>query len=1070
MPALSTLLLLTIAGLVVPLRAQSGDDQELRAAVDRFFTTQQAEDIPAYLALWSRTAQRPTAEQLKFIFDSGEDTFTEIAIVRTIPAGDKVRVRVSARRERRQGNAVRADGTPRTFTSVMLVGLTFVREVGEWKLLREGPAADDLALALLEAPSAAAREELLVAEPDLVGLRLIEALSRRGDAAAQMQAFAQALVVYERVLEVARRVGDRKSEGQALQNIANAHYFQRNFPKALEHYEQRLAVERARADDEGMAAALGGIGTIRYSFADYTEALTRYRQALAIHEALGDHAGLATTLISTGNVLYLQGDFPAAIADYRRSRDLNRKLFNLDGVARALEGIGRVFVAQGDYAQALEAFAGVLEEGKARNDPRRQGFATQSLGDVHFRLGNLETARANFDASRGHYEKLKDLANVGRVWQATALTDLVAGRFAVAEKEYTSSATVCATATDAECVARAIVGLAFAQSAQDKFVEAIASYRKAIDAFAALGNSDAAARSEVGLSQALSGNKDYQSAIDAATRARQTAVALGSDDVLWRALVAEARAVRRLGEQKDPDRAVGIVRAAVSAVERMQQASLERPGNRVPSDTSMAFASLAVMQAARGDAAGAFDTVQRLRANDLRVALATNERDIARGMTPEERESERLATAEVVSLDAQVTRERDLPRPDTARLAALTARLSEAGARRTLQTQRLFERLPALRGWRGLAPAVTAPDVATLLAPDETLIEFVVDDEDVLIVTAARGAEAAEFAAHLTAMTRRTLADRVARLVQPVLLQSVSGWKTAAAEFAGAVLPPAVTARMSAATRLLIVPHEMLWRVPFAAIPAADGYVGDRPTITYTGSLASARQPAVSSATNARFAILALAAPEIAEPVRERITQTAPDWILRAPDAAEREARQAAAVHGDDRAVVLARAAAREAAFRSQAPGAGLLHFAAPFRINSASPLFSPVVVTAGTEFSDTTDDGAIEIREIMNLDLPARVAVFSDGAAMSMRDAPSVADIVQWGWLAAGVPSLVLPRWTGEEKSTGELLEELHRRLRAGDRPGEALRAAATVLRANPDTAAPFYWAGWMTLASRDR
>src|SRR5688572_13582028 len=102
MPALSTFVFLAIAGLAVPGRAQSGDDLELRAAVDRFFTTQQAEDIPAYLALWSRTAQRPTAEQLKFIFDSGEDTFSEITIVRTIPAGDKVRVRVSAKRERRQ--------------------------------------------------------------------------------------------------------------------------------------------------------------------------------------------------------------------------------------------------------------------------------------------------------------------------------------------------------------------------------------------------------------------------------------------------------------------------------------------------------------------------------------------------------------------------------------------------------------------------------------------------------------------------------------------------------------------------------------------------------------------------------------------------------------------------------------------------------------------------------------------------------------------------------------------------------------------------------------------------------
>ncbi|MCA1650238.1 MAG: CHAT domain-containing protein, partial [Acidobacteria bacterium] len=273
-----------------------------------------------------------------------------------------------------------------------------------------------------------------------------------------------------------------------------------------------------------------------------------------------------------------------------------------------------------------------------------------------------------------------------------------------------------------------------------------------------------------------------------------------------------------------------------------------------------------------------------------------------------------------------------------------------------------------------------------------------------------------------------------------------------------------------AATRLLIVPHEMLWRVPFAAIPAADGYVGDRTTITYTGSLAAARQPPVTSVTTPRVAILAVAAPDIAEPVRQRIAQTAPDWMLRAPDAAEREARQAAAVHGDDRAVVLARAAAHEAAFRSQAPGSSLLHLASPFRINSASPLFSPVIVTAGAELSDATDDGALEIREIMNLELPARVAVFSDGAAMAMRDAPSVADVVQWGWLAAGVPSLVLPRWTGDEKSTGLLLEALHRRLRAGDRAGEALRAAAAVLRANPETAAPFYWAGWLALVSRDR
>ena len=46
-------------------------DDELKAAVERFFATQAAEDTDAYLALWSRTAKRPAAFQLRYVFDSG---------------------------------------------------------------------------------------------------------------------------------------------------------------------------------------------------------------------------------------------------------------------------------------------------------------------------------------------------------------------------------------------------------------------------------------------------------------------------------------------------------------------------------------------------------------------------------------------------------------------------------------------------------------------------------------------------------------------------------------------------------------------------------------------------------------------------------------------------------------------------------------------------------------------------------------------------------------------------------------------------------------------------------------
>ena len=47
---------------------------------------------------------------------------------------------------------------------------------------------------------------------------------------------------------------------------------------------------------------------------------------------------------------------------------------------------------------------------------------------------------------------------------------------------------------------------------------------------------------------------------------------------------------------------------------------------------------------------------------------------------------------------------------------------------------------------------------------------------------------------------------------------------------------------------------------------------------------------------------------------------------------------------GITRRTTLTGAAATEATFRNQAAGATLLHVAAPFKINSASPLFSPVL------------------------------------------------------------------------------------------------------------------------------
>ena len=548
-------------------------DPALAALVTRFYETQEKEDLAGYLALWSPKAASGQRElQLKYIFDNGDDTFSDVVITRASVSGEIARLRVSLRRTR---TSPRPDGRPPIVTSyTTTVALGMEKAGSEWKLLSEGPASDDVAAALLEAKSDTAREEVLAAETEIGGGEVVNSLGRIAGAAAMRNDYRRAQEVYEAAVLVARRGGLKREEGEALQNVANAFYFQNQFPQALAAFEQRLTLERERQDDAGMAAALAGIGTIRYSYAEYTESLARFQEALALHQKTDDVAGIAFVSLNIGNIGFLQGDFPAAIAAYRRALDLHRTMFNADGESRALEGLGRVYSAEGNYAAALGAFDAVRTDKRLATARARLAPVAQSIGEVHFRLGNLDAARASYEESRGHYEATRDMPNVGRVLQGLALTELVAARFPVAEELYTRSGAICTKAGDPECAARAVAGLAFAQSAQDKFWDAAASYRKAIEAFKVLTLREEMARSEIGLSEALVGAKDYAGGVEAAAQARREAVVMDNDDVLWRALTAEARAVRRLG---DRPRALGVARAAIAALDRMQAAALDRP-------------------------------------------------------------------------------------------------------------------------------------------------------------------------------------------------------------------------------------------------------------------------------------------------------------------------------------------------------------------------------------------------------------------------------------------------------------------------------------------------------------
>jgi CHAT domain-containing protein len=209
-----------------------------------------------------------------------------------------------------------------------------------------------------------------------------------------------------------------------------------------------------------------------------------------------------------------------------------------------------------------------------------------------------------------------------------------------------------------------------------------------------------------------------------------------------------------------------------------------------------------------------------------------------------------------------------------------------------------------------------------------------------------------------------------------------------------------------------------------------------------------------------------VAAPELTSDLRDRLTATAPGWTLRTPESASLEVERMVAELGEPAPVVRTGASATEAAFRADASKSAVLHVAAPFRMNSASPLFSPLLFAGDASTSpdrDSASDGVLEAREVMNLGLHAGVTVLSDGAALSMRDGAAATPTVQWAWRVAGVPSVVLRRWIGDAAAGAEIVAAFHRGIKDGASAESALQAARATVRTRDGMNAPYFWADWM-------
>lgn len=772
-----------------------------------------------------------------------------------------------------------------------------------------------------------------------------------------------------------------------------------------------------------------------------TESVAMADEALAMARAEGSTDDVADALFTAGIVRYLLGDNAGAAPLLRASGALVHETSDPILSIKAEHMAGYVHRTRGEMLQALQCTQRVEEASRQYGWREGEEVATFSMADLHFSLRNYELALAEAMRARDLAERYAHPEFLFYAWSdiAGALEKL--GRVDEAIEHYQKAMGVTPLNHVPAELATRVAELHLQRGALEKAEAALAEAetlqkREDVDG----------RRMQIQLLRARAELRLRQNRVQEALADLDRAGAVrGADDDVReiaeriRTSFTLGRALRAAGRAEE---AIEMLRRGIEATES-RRALLAIDLGRINffEESIDGYKELVELLVERGRTREAFRVAEQMKGRTLRDVLARGHIDLSASMTAEERRREEELEANLVAVNRELTA---TPSDEL--------RARQEAARRELEMFRAAMRLrhPSVERRRVDAlERLELPDrsmaVVQYVVGEKKTTVFCLVDDALEVFTIAIGREQLEGEAE--AFTR-AVASRSMRYAEP------------ARQLYGRLLQP-LEPLIAKKELLCIIPDGALWNVPFQALmPRAATHLVDEHAVFYAQSL-SLLNHAFARASVDEPRLLAFGNPTVGTVARS----TFRDVQLGALPDAEDEVRELSSFYEPTRRRAYWREAARESVFKAEAEQYDVIHVAAHAIVDNAAPMYSAIVLASA---NDEREDGLLEAREVVDLDLDANLAVLSacDTARGKVGAGEGVIGIA-WAFFAAGCPTTVVSQWKAESRATSRLMVELHRRLTAGDTTAEALRVAQRKLRASREWSHPFYWAPFVAVGA---
>lgn len=902
-------------------------------------------------------------------------------------------------------------------------------------------------------------------------------------------------VAAERELEGARvalKAGgvDGRAEGARLGRSARERFAALGLPgreAAALRYVARASPDLDAGDAllrEALDLVPGDDGTIRGPVIN-SRAVLAWRQgrqqdaleladrAVALARSRGDPFREAEASNTRGLALGALGRHAEAADAYAIAADRFGEVAGDTGQVLARHNYGAAQLARGDFDTALDAFAAAAREFGRLGNRGFEAVVLSNLGALYLELGDPERAIPYAERAARVHADLEQPVQRGDALlnHGGALAEL--DREAEAAELYREARSLYAAAGSKEREARAVYALAELdrdagryEAAGSRLERALPLQREAgagealVATLSALGDVDR----ELGRLDAAGRHLD-----EALERARDADQALDEALALYR--LARLSLVR--GEVARARDRVAEAIAAVEAVRARLGSRELRAGlmSRVRGYYELAIELELRPGADAGSLERAFHWSERAHARALFDLLARSRVRVERRLDPALRERRERLSA---SITDELRRLREAgERGNAAGLATRRVRLDALYDEWALLEDQARARDASYAAFASPEP-LGLEEARAALRPGEALLAYFLGDRASYLLAIVAGRPSAH---RLPA--RHEIEERVADLRQALARPSRRGLPalaaTASALFETLVGP--VADRLDGVERLIVVPDGALHALPFEALLTAPvrrpRSAGGLPWLVRRFEV----RMVPSASLFARWPLTGR------EPALELVAFADPQGgaaYARVPEAyrgaqgielaltplphARREVEAAAAAFPEDAVALFLGDEATESRARGPlAAGARQLHFATHGVVSARRPAESALLLAPprGEE-----EDGLLEVREILGLNLAAETVVLSACSSGLGRHVQGEGFLgLAQAFFLAGARQLVVSLWPVADRASADLMARFYGERARGATTPAALRAAKLALLQGRALAHPFYWAPFVVV-----